>query len=135
MVRENTFQMWPDMSSLVTTVRPLTLTASTPAANDNDILDYYFAAGHNRGWIVAPGLQSPAEIEAHTYRGAALDLSATLDSDTLPREAVSGDALTVSARSSSSRQAAPSSTPSSDPGEKQLLPDNGGPAVQHQRLR
>ena len=90
--------MWPDVSSLVTTVRPLTLTASTPLlTNDNDILDYYLPAGHNPGWIVAPGLQSPAEIEAHTYRGVALDLSATLDSDTLPREAVSGDALTVSA--------------------------------------
>ena len=37
--------MWPDVSSLVTTVRPLTLTAFSTAlcsTNDNEaILDYY----------------------------------------------------------------------------------------------
>ena len=85
---------------------------------------------------MAPGLQSPAEIEAHTYRGVALDLSATLNSDTLPREAVSGDVAHRLRRGPPAlgRQLrALRHRPS--PGEKQLLPDNGGPAVQHQRLR
>jgi hypothetical protein len=86
----STFHTWPNTTSLVAALRPVMAHSSAPLlTNEDTVLSYYLPAGRMLGRIAAPDPGSASGIAAGYFSGVALNLSASLDSTALAREAVS----------------------------------------------
>lgn len=95
---KDTFHSWPNTSALVARVEPLLNATTRPLVVGGDvgvILQYATPQGHNWARWHAGG--TPTDFSAGRFGLVILELSSTLNSPHLPREAVIGGAQNLSA--------------------------------------